>query len=1261
MALTLDADVAAAGPEAQIVPFPGSVDTGLADQVARAAAGVARIPVEIVQRAVALAKEGGDRGSWRLSALCRGEGPDALFPKRGADIEALLARCNECPVQAACLAAALSEGDKDGIWGGTSGASRRKLRRVLRQAGVLGAVGEQRHLVWSEPGADHEPNESARISNVVRREPWPEQVDAVRAVTPVLRNGGRAQYAMATGTGKTLVSMWSAQALGVREVLVLVPNLGLISQTARVWAANWGRPARWLAVSSDVGTLDVDTTTDPWALNAARSEARRDGVDLVVFATYQSSDVLVTAGGPAWGLAIADEAHHLAGLVDKAFAAVLRGDIASERVLFCTGTRRVLVRGKKGEEVRGMDHPDFGPLVYELTLGEAIRAGRVADYKVIVAGVEAATFRRVAASLEDKVDPHLLAGAIAVVRTMERQKLSSCLSFHTRVERAASFSVLVGKVAELLGPDERPDGPGFSGWVDGTTTGRIRERLLARLEKPAGWGVVANARAFGEGIDVPALEAIAIVDPKNSEVDIAQAVGRALRLPGGSTKTAVVILPVLLVDDAESDDTLGGADARSIEIVSGALRALRNHDGDLGRRLDVTRQDVARLSVDPAAAARARRRCAAAFLRSQVDFDVPGGAAGVLAQSMAFELVRETTSDWEEHFAQLIDWATEHGTAMVPQGEKIPAVGGTFRLGAWVNTQRTLQRRGLLASERASALDTVAGWSWNPLQDSFWQNFNALEEWVRENGAYPIQTTVHNGRRIGWLLNDARSNFRDGKLVAEKVAIFESLPGWSWDPHQDAWDEKFAELEGFVRRVGHAIPTPEDGASEQLVRWTTKQRVAIRTERMDDQRRARLRSLAGWVDDWREAQWESQFRRLERWVASHCAFPRKDGPAGEGDLASWAQVQKTTFVRHKMAIERQERLEAIDGWRWPDQREVIGFEEWLGLLKMFIEREGHAVVPKKKIEGGQELGAWVSRQRTDFNAGRLPEDRIAALEAVEGWTWDASAVHLSGKLAALDAFVAKHGHSRVPQRHVEGKVRLGAWINTLRQRRAGLDVGLVSRLEAQPGWVWDPFSADWEEGFAALSAYVTEYGTSNVATAFVDATGYRVGQWASVQRGEYRKGKLAADRQARLETLAGWVWDLQEQRWEEHFAALCAFAEKFGLSALRSDQEYGDLKIGQWRTVQLRAERNGEMRDDRAQRLEGLAGWSWSQANPERHRRASTGAQLRARREELSLSIKEVAAMLKIGHTTLADYERGRIAAPQAIVDAVLGADLVAA
>jgi WhiB family transcriptional regulator, redox-sensing transcriptional regulator len=65
------------------------------------------------------------RPAWHAFALCRGQGVEAFFLPKGADVRPTKALCASCPVQGPCLDAGRGEA---GIWGGTSERERRRLR-----------------------------------------------------------------------------------------------------------------------------------------------------------------------------------------------------------------------------------------------------------------------------------------------------------------------------------------------------------------------------------------------------------------------------------------------------------------------------------------------------------------------------------------------------------------------------------------------------------------------------------------------------------------------------------------------------------------------------------------------------------------------------------------------------------------------------------------------------------------------------------------------------------------------------------------------------------------------------------------------------------------------------------------------------------------------------------------------------------------------------------------------------------------------------
>lgn len=79
-----------------------------------------------------------DATTWHSRAACRGINPELFFPERGnpEDVEAALELCRACPVRLDCLEQAMTDMERDGIWGGSTGNQRRKLRRDQLRTGV---------------------------------------------------------------------------------------------------------------------------------------------------------------------------------------------------------------------------------------------------------------------------------------------------------------------------------------------------------------------------------------------------------------------------------------------------------------------------------------------------------------------------------------------------------------------------------------------------------------------------------------------------------------------------------------------------------------------------------------------------------------------------------------------------------------------------------------------------------------------------------------------------------------------------------------------------------------------------------------------------------------------------------------------------------------------------------------------------------------------------------------------------------------------
>ncbi|MEU2309415.1 DEAD/DEAH box helicase family protein, partial [Streptomyces misionensis] len=429
----------------------------------------------------------------------------------------------------------------------------------------------------------------------------PHQKDAVAAATQTLAQHSRASVIAACGTGKTLIAARTTARIAPRgRALVLLPTLDLLSQTIRSWRAA-GRKGTTIAVCSARQALDheplgADTplTTDPGELTALATPPRPGPI--TAYATYASLPAVLAAHHdyhlPPWDIVVVDEAHRTAGRLGKAWAAAHHNDqLPAARRLYLTATPRIWDpdedRDGDTEAVASMDDERiFGPVAYRLTLSDAIDLGLLADYQILVPVVTDTDLRDwLATGPGAGVDGLRLAGRqVAALRAIHDHQLRRILTFHHRVADARAFATTLHETAATLPAGLRPHGL-WADWISGRHAPQVRRRLLLEFAShttPHTPAVLSNARVLGEGIDVPAIDAVVFADPKTSPVDTVQAVGRALRQKPGAGKKATLVVPVYLTPGEDPDDLLG-ADAYT--PLWHTIQALRAHDDRLEARL----------------------------------------------------------------------------------------------------------------------------------------------------------------------------------------------------------------------------------------------------------------------------------------------------------------------------------------------------------------------------------------------------------------------------------------------------------------------------------------------------------------------------------------------------------------------------------------------------------------------------------------------------------------------------------------------------
>ncbi|TGB14589.1 DEAD/DEAH box helicase, partial [Streptomyces palmae] len=645
----------------------------------------------------------------------------------------------------------------------------------------------------------------------------PYQREAVTALTAGLAAGGLGQLHAACGSGKTQMAVQAAVNGLVPDdglVVVLAPSIPLVAQLLTPFRAAFPR-ARALAVCSDatvgrgtdtpmqVSDLDVPVTTD-----AAEIAAWCEAGSVLLVGTYASADRVAEAlhsCGRTADLLVCDEAHRLAGRPDAQTKRVTQpGFLPARRALFMTATPRMdAYLADRAGALSMDDRTVFGPVLYRYPFPRAIAERWLSDYRILVMGVPHSDARAVLetrdAIYHDRhLDAQTLAAQIALIRAREKYGISRALTFHSRVKGAQLFAGTLAdtftRVPGVGGP------PPAAHHVSGVMSHQARaERLTALANTPQGaWTVISNARCLTEGVDVPAVDAVLFANPKDSAVDIVQAVGRALRRHGGDDEPATIIVPVVVPEDAGE---VGDLDPRECGTLWRVIRALRAHDETLGIELDMRRGLLPLSEAD---------------LPDKIVIDMPDGVAASLLTSLATVAVRQTTSPWWEGYAEASEYYTENGNLDVPF-DHVTARG--HRLGQWIQNTRQAKKRGWLPEDRITALAKI-GMIWDMEAYRLEVFLRHAHAYRQEFGNLLVPQVYRVGDyRLGTQVNVYRRAYATGRLTPEQIAACEEA-GMVWNTldhkeqtflqHARAYHKQFGNLlvhRDYVTPSGYPLGT----------------------------------------------------------------------------------------------------------------------------------------------------------------------------------------------------------------------------------------------------------------------------------------------------------------------------------------------------------------------------------------------------------------------------------------------------------------------
>ncbi|MFI6588366.1 Helicase associated domain protein [Embleya sp. NPDC050493] len=463
---------------------------------------------------------------------------------------------------------------------------------------------------------------------------------------------------------------------------------------------------------------------------------------------------------------------------------------------------------------------------------------------------------------------------------------------------------------------------------------------------------------LGEGVDVPEIDTVAILDPKGSIVEIVQAVGRAIRPSARGDKLASIVIPIFLQPGEHRDDMLVSPSWRPLQRV---LQALRAHDASICDVLAVPQVNGAPQGGgwgeepedgDGDDREQGQDGEERPEWRPILRFSTLRDPAQI-AEFVNLRVVDPQSRNWLRGYVAAQRYRRDHGDLVVPiDAVDVDHHGIKFPVGRWISEMRAEYAKGHLDRKQIQELDAL-GMVWS-VHDQAWEDGVAIaREYARRHGtlAAPSDAVV-DGYPIGTWLANRRAQDRRGELSAGRSAALEALvegepwhpPHWpvAWQRHVTYAAEYLDEVGGEARLDDVGLDVVHRGTA--IGRWVARQR-------------------SGW-DGLNEPQ-------REQLLALGLTPPATvDAAAAEAPAA----------------------VPVPDGPR-PKRTREQAFTIALSAAAAYRARVGHLEVPRGHVEtvvafdGWPEdvrLGVWVTTTRS--RRPKLPAERIAALDAL-GMRW----------------------------------------------------------------------------------------------------------------------------------------------------------------------------------------------------------------------------------------------------------------------------------
>lgn len=325
------------------------------------------------------------------------------------------------------------------------------------------------------------------------------------------------------GIGKTLISLWIAQGLNAKTILIGVPNKLLLNQ--------WYNTVKMIMVNVPCMLISEGSKSE----NIIEFiEKNKD--NYIIITTYASAYKLITYN-LKYDIKIIDEAHHLTtnsmkfAINTKKYVQIL--NIPCKKQLGLTATTKLIENSDNNKDiVSNNSNQYFGEIIEKRNILWAINEKIICDYII----------QTIIIDDKDLVKNNLHLSAYSALKSINDKNSHHLLIYANNIN---NLYKIVKYIKRMLKEEYFNIPQLYYSSYHGAMSLSKQKRILQKFEESK-YGIICCVYCLGEGWDFPLLDGVVFAENMSSNIRIVQSVLRASRKDvKNPDKITKIILPVI--------------------------------------------------------------------------------------------------------------------------------------------------------------------------------------------------------------------------------------------------------------------------------------------------------------------------------------------------------------------------------------------------------------------------------------------------------------------------------------------------------------------------------------------------------------------------------------------------------------------------------------------------------------------------------------------------------------------------------------------